>query len=936
MFFTQEDYKKIQKWILANSIKDTEFVGATLPLKGNETVAFVQDGKNVNVFLRDLIGQIFLLGVSDFLNVTDKYGESMISLTQAIQLIPYRSRKIGQVITFLDENGDWSIFQFQGERLNQWNNTTLWVNLIKKLEGISIIDSEDITASVDNLNQVSLTFADKNYNTADYSGLGRVYLRKNIQRVQNPNTDVFYNTNLLTQQMMTKENTIYIIQYDYSLNFQTITIPDNSVLLFEGGSISSGTINFTNTLLEGNPNITTSISGTLRNNIVKPEWFGAKGDGVTNDSVALQSILDLNSTTGNGYKIELGAKTYKVNVTVSKHFDIEGCGLQETILVANDTTKPIITNTFANLGWHWCTIRGVKFQGGTTPVGIGMSFSIPNDTTFVDVGRVVIDACEFDGLDKAIYKNNGNIGVVLKECTLLRNNYAWYAQDSYRAGFTEREYAGYDYFLRCYFALNNVGIAVYDRAVEQILIRFEGTAIESGGVGMLFDTQGAQIKLEGVWMEQNNKPTVVERYDKTTVTTSGDIVLYTTRMVAENIRYSTIKLDNSHLKIENSVCFTPVSDQNPTGGIIKDANSTVLANGSELTRTPTVTISDNIGFKNEAGNTVGWYDCYIVKPGSIIAPSISDGNIIRGVSGIFPESYYISGGTVPTTVQDGGLSFSKSTKLTIPSGVALASSVARYPISAGTGKYYLATLQVRLDEGSYIYPEIRNADESQRILFQRVINKGRWVQLAIIVFLEGTGKGNCWLQFNKNADEDVTFSIGHTQLIEFDNYEAAWYYLKQGILAAPDINTMDTFGYNLDGTSSRYSNFTTRYVAQTCYGSSTAELCRFKLNSGNIPLITLFTNVFAPNEGAINPNTMITASFSSLSDEVQIPYGINGLALTLVNVGGNEYALMGKATRLTMYISGYVYIRENIPALAPTLPEVYNEDGTLMSKVVII
>lgn len=262
MFFTQEDYKKIQKWILANSIKDTEFAGAALPLKGNETVAFVQDGRNVNVFLKDLIRQIFLLGVADFLNVTDKYGESIISLTQAIQLIPYRSRKIGQVITFLDENGDWSIFQFQGERINQWNNTSLWVDLIKKLEGISIIDSEDITATVDNSNQVSLTFADKNYNTADYSGLGRVYLRKNIQRVEHPNTGVLYNINLLTQQMMTKENTIYILQYDYSLNGQTVSVPDGCIVVFEGGSVNDGTFKLNSGIIVNAFEGTAILTGT--------------------------------------------------------------------------------------------------------------------------------------------------------------------------------------------------------------------------------------------------------------------------------------------------------------------------------------------------------------------------------------------------------------------------------------------------------------------------------------------------------------------------------------------------------------------------------------------------------------------------------------------------------------------------------------------------
>lgn len=268
MFFTQEDYRKIEKWLLANSRKDTEFAGAATPLEGNETVVLVQNGKNVNVLLKDLIEQIFLLGVSDFLNVTDKYGESRISLTQAIQLIPYKSRKIGQVITFLDEDGEWKLFQFQGERVNQWNNATLWVNLIKRIQGISIIDSEDITATVDNLNQTSLTFADKNYNTTDYSGLGRVYLRKNIQTVVNPNTGITYSTNLLTQQMLNKENTIYVLQYDYSLNYQTITIPSGCVLLFEGGSISNGTLKGSSTIILGETNhifINLNVLGTWGN-----------------------------------------------------------------------------------------------------------------------------------------------------------------------------------------------------------------------------------------------------------------------------------------------------------------------------------------------------------------------------------------------------------------------------------------------------------------------------------------------------------------------------------------------------------------------------------------------------------------------------------------------------------------------------------------------
>ncbi len=40
--------------------------------------------------------------------------------------------------------------------------------------------------------------------------------------------------NVLTQHMMSKSNTIYIIQYDYCLAGQTIEVPENCVLDFQG------------------------------------------------------------------------------------------------------------------------------------------------------------------------------------------------------------------------------------------------------------------------------------------------------------------------------------------------------------------------------------------------------------------------------------------------------------------------------------------------------------------------------------------------------------------------------------------------------------------------------------------------------------------------------------------------------------------------------
>ena len=68
----------------------------------------------------------------------------------------------------------------------------------------------------------------KAYAPAQHSGLGKVFLDKN--------------DGVLTQAMITQANTEYVIMYDYDLNGADITVPENCVLNFNGGSLSNGTL----------------------------------------------------------------------------------------------------------------------------------------------------------------------------------------------------------------------------------------------------------------------------------------------------------------------------------------------------------------------------------------------------------------------------------------------------------------------------------------------------------------------------------------------------------------------------------------------------------------------------------------------------------------------------------------------------------------------
>ena len=122
----------------------------------------------------------------------------------------------------------------------------------------NLADDEDLT-SVDN----ALKLADKTYDPITYSGMGRKYLRKNLVDGKN----------ILTQAMLPSANTIYIIQYDYDLNGATITIPANCTLDFQGGSLTNGTVTFSNTELKGIPKLYTNFGGVIANETIHTKWF---------------------------------------------------------------------------------------------------------------------------------------------------------------------------------------------------------------------------------------------------------------------------------------------------------------------------------------------------------------------------------------------------------------------------------------------------------------------------------------------------------------------------------------------------------------------------------------------------------------------------------------------------------------------------------------
>lgn len=239
MFFTREDIDKIQQGLLSLGVKDSELPEVN-NITNSDTLAIVQDGKNKQINIIEFFNNISLFKREAFINITDRFNKPSISLIDAIQLVPIHQRINGLVITFEDVNKDWRIYQFRGNKENFFKEDK-WLDLYDYTNWVvdSITpDEEDLTVTTPDENGNALVhLKDRAYNESNFSGKGYKILRKNIQTIDG------VRKNILNSNMISEPNTIYEIRYDFDLNDAEITIPENCVLKFNGGSLSNGTIN---------------------------------------------------------------------------------------------------------------------------------------------------------------------------------------------------------------------------------------------------------------------------------------------------------------------------------------------------------------------------------------------------------------------------------------------------------------------------------------------------------------------------------------------------------------------------------------------------------------------------------------------------------------------------------------------------------------------
>lgn len=202
---------------------------------------------------------------------------------------------------------------------------------------------------------------------------------------------------ILTQEMLSESNTIYIVEGEYDLNGAQILVPDNVTLKFQGGAFSNGTLSGSNTTILSEAvkifadNLT--MTGSWKVPIVYPEWFGAIGDGINDDTMSIQKSVNLGAD-----EILFINSTYSITSTINVNhpISIQGNG-NELRMNANG-----MSNIFAITDVNGFKISEIKFNANLKGRG---SIAIAKCSNFE------ISGCVFTGYSKeyAYYKTDSGL-----------------------------------------------------------------------------------------------------------------------------------------------------------------------------------------------------------------------------------------------------------------------------------------------------------------------------------------------------------------------------------------------------------------------------------------------------------------------------------------------------------------------------------------------
>ncbi len=332
----------------------------------------------------------------------------------------------------------------------------------------------------------------------------------------------------------------------------------------------------------------------LIDDTVNVKWFGAKGDGFTNDTVAVQNACDV------GKNIYFPAGTYILNIKINHFAKIFGAGSNFTILKPYHEALPVlILNPGNNSEWKYATvIERLTFEGNDkTGVGISMS----KESTAYEIydelkGNITFRNVDFRNFYRGLQCFFGNIGMDFYSVGLHHNKYGVYFLDNKFTPLNENGkpefpmHAGNKYFYSGEFSNNEVAVYVHNITDGFGGIVFNNVIFEYNHVNTYIYTNNCFIPIAfySCWNEHSGQfqypGTInIETWDGITI---GNKVIYSHTHIFEgensfsnfyNCRITDFYINGDNIIVKAIDCYAETNyGVGATSSIVEGDNSFLL------------------------------------------------------------------------------------------------------------------------------------------------------------------------------------------------------------------------------------------------------------------------------------------------------------------------------------------------------------------------
>lgn len=221
--------------------------------------------------------------------------------------------------------------------------------------------------------------------------------------------EAYYSKTLKKNQSFARQvqraHTIYEIRHDFDLRGETVQMPADCILKFEGGHVRNGVVVFDNTIIESvNSEVFDgiSVSGTIANHEVHLSWWRLAYDRNTNDAILINQIIT---------SIDNCVFYYDLLGDIYVGTDKTDGRSEETVAFLNKKNLVVIQPTE-----YYTILRGRSTTGSVVRCNENKYISI--DGLKVDGGHISYGKSGENGIGVV-----GNEKVLIQNC-LIRNCYS--------------------------------------------------------------------------------------------------------------------------------------------------------------------------------------------------------------------------------------------------------------------------------------------------------------------------------------------------------------------------------------------------------------------------------------------------------------------------------------------------------------------------------